>query len=124
MIENLAWVICAGLMAGVCALHIVLGGRIYVRPILLQSEMRKSVVAGHYFCWHLVSLFLAALSAGYFYVATHAELMDMAYGLIAITVGAAALNLWVGRKLKVRLWYLPQWALFSSVAVVAIWGCL
>jgi hypothetical protein len=106
--------------ASTCAIHLLLGGRDLVRPLLASGDMHRVVVLTHYYCWHLVSIALAAISLGLALAAwdpgwrvlgVAATVLAAAFGLLNIVYALAF-------RLPPRL--LPQWILFAVIVLPAL----
>jgi len=71
------WCLAAGVAATLVALtHVFLGGRETARPTLAAVEMTSLVRYTNYYCWHLVTLSVGLVSAGFFYSAFPARPMS------------------------------------------------
>ncbi|MEO0637088.1 MAG: hypothetical protein AAFY73_10610, partial [Pseudomonadota bacterium] len=69
--------ISAGLAGFICLIHIFAGGRESVPP-LLSSDMESLPKYTNYYCWHLVSLTLAAMAAAYAFAAAYPSAWELA----------------------------------------------
>lgn len=104
--------------------HVVFGGRESVGP-LLESDVPWVPRMTHYYCWHLVSLTLAAMSLGYGYASLVPGGLDVAYLLTGLSLGFMAWSVLLGFWKRPKPWYaLPQWVLFLGITGAAILGLL
>jgi len=122
-IDNPGFTVAAILSLFTWAIHTFLGGRVIARP-LLQSAMKPIPKLTNYYCWHLVTLTLLAMTGGFAYAAVFPSASDLGFFLTLI---AAAFCIW---SLILVIWKqrrpleLPQWILFLSVTGAATWGVL
>ncbi|MEL7463185.1 MAG: hypothetical protein AAFN79_03920 [Pseudomonadota bacterium] len=113
----------AALSAVTAAIHAFVGGPEIARP-LLQAEMARVPKLTTYYCWHIVTITLIAMTLGFAVAAAHP---DAATGAITWTLIAAAFALW---SVALFIWKrmppfaLPQWALFTPIAGLGLWGLL
>lgn len=121
---NPYFTVAAILSVGVCLAHTLAGGRFYVRPLLAASDLHPVPKYVHYYCWHLVTMLLAAMAVGFGLAAVYPESREMA---VLMTVLASLFSLW---SLALVLWkrqrplQMPQWALFAPVSIFGILGLL
>lgn len=120
-----AWLALAAVLAAATTLiHLVLGGRHVAAPLLAVERLHAVPKFTMYYCWHLVTIVLAALALAFGLVATGQGSRDLA---IFATGGAALFCLWglgmIG-LFHLRIAHFPQWALFAAIAVsgaVGLW---
>ena len=113
--------LCAG---GVALLHVFVGGPEAARPLLAAKDLGRTAKLTNYYCWHLVSLTLAAMTGCYVVAAFRPETIELA---VLATLLAVAFAIWsVGLALGKQhsLLKLPQWMLFATVAVFGVLGLL
>ncbi|MEM1033591.1 MAG: hypothetical protein AAF928_20685 [Myxococcota bacterium] len=112
----------AVLSAATFLVHVVLGGRQCVPP-LLGSDVAWVARMTHYYCWHLVSMTLFGMAAGYGYAAWVPEGRDVAWLVTSLAVGFTAWSVVLGLWKRPRPWHaLPQWVLFLAIAATALPG--
>ncbi len=108
------------------AIHVFLGGPQLVGP-LLGSALAPTVKHTHYYCWHLVTLVLCTMSAGFGWAAVAPGALELA---VALTGLSASFGLW---SVVLVIWSgqssleLPQWSLFLGIAAAGgagLWGAL
>lgn len=113
---NTYLVLAAGTSAVVCLLHIFGGGPQVVGP-LLKSELAEVPKYLNYYCWHLVTLTLVVMAAGFLLAALNPNEVMLA---LLMTLLAGSFAIWsLGLVLWKRqsLWDMPQWLLFLPIAV-------
>ncbi len=122
------WYLIAGILAfSVCLLHIFLGGKEAARPLLNTTALNSVAKYTNYYCWHMVSITIAAL--GIMFICS--GLMPQAYPLAYFaTILAGLFSVWnltlyFAKRKEFRVWYaLPQWLLFLPIAVFGLIGGL
>lgn len=120
-----AWLALAALLAAATTLiHAILGGREIATPLLAAERLHAVPKFTLYYCWHLVTIVLAALALAFGLVAIGLGSRDLA---LFATVGAALFCLWslgmVG-LFHLRIAHFPQWALFAAIAIsgtIGLW---
>ncbi|MEO1613273.1 MAG: hypothetical protein AAFU55_13115, partial [Pseudomonadota bacterium] len=111
----------AGLSALTACVHAFLGGRDVAKP-LLEADMARAPKLTNYYCWHIVTIVLVAMTLGFAYAATAPSAVASA---VTWTLIAAAFAIW---SVALFLWKrmhpfaLPQWALFAPIAALGVWG--
>ena len=104
--------------------HTFVGGRECVGP-LLDADVPWVPKMTHYYCWHLVTLTLAAMAAGLGYAAVEPAGRDVGWLVFGLAVSFAGWSVLLNGWKRPRPWWaLPQWSLFVAVAVVALPGLL
>ena len=119
---NVWLALAAALAAMTTLIHIVLGGREIATPLLATERLQAVPKFTLYYCWHLVTIVLAALALAFGLVATGQGSRDLA---LFATAGAALFGLWglgmIG-LFRLRIAHFPQWALFAAIAVSGMLG--
>jgi len=118
-----AWLIAAGIAsAAVCGIHVFLGGPVIARPLLQVRGLHDVARYTNYYCWHMVTMVLAAMAAGYLIAAFRPAAVELAW---ASTIFAATFAIW---SIALVVWKrqkpfdLPQWLLFLIVAGLGLVG--
>lgn len=105
------------------SVHTFVGGRLIARP-LVRSDLAAVPRLTSYYCWHIVTIVLAALPAAYAYAALVPSGRDVAVLATALAgsflVWSLTLVVWKRR----RPFELPQWALFLPVTAAGVLGVL
>jgi len=119
---NAYFIAAALISAFTCLIHAIAGGREIAKPLLAVGELGKIPKYTTYYCWHLVTITLAAIALAFWLAATdETEIL-----LAMFATGAATLfALWSLAMIaifKLRLWHFPQWALFIPAAALGFAG--
>jgi hypothetical protein len=113
----------AGVIAGITFLVHTFAGQIYVvRPLLAVDNLSRASRWLAFYCWHMVTILLAAMSAMYFYASVALEARPLG---VMFTVLAAAFSLLcvaVALKGRVPPLRFPATSLFAAVAIAGAWG--
>ncbi len=120
---NIALACAAVLSLLTWAIHTFMGGKEIARP-LLRSSMEAVPKYTNYYCWHLVTMVLFAMSAGYGYAALVPGGYDVALLLTALSAGFMIWSLALVFWKKRRLLELPQWTLFLAITAAGVVGLL
>ena len=111
----------AGISGLTTLVHLFAGGPSIARP-LLNAPMDDVARYTNYYCWHMVSIMLVAMTAGYWIAALYPAQMALA---IMMTVLAGAFTVWnvilIGWKRQSWL-QMPQWMLFLPIAILGVIG--
>lgn len=118
--------ILAGTFAAICfGLHVFMGGREVVAPLLAAQDLGKQVKYVQYYCWHLVSIALFLMAVLFFWPALFGGANDLAQlGSImaALFAGWGILLPPMMRRAALTYRDLPQGWLFVPIAVAGFWG--
>ena len=119
------WHCAAGVLAALTVLiHFIAGGREIARPLLEAGDIARIPKHTNYYCWHLVTIILAAMSAGFFYAAINPQSVGLS---VTWTAVAGAFVIW---SLGLGLWkglsplQLPQWIFFVPIVILGLIGIL
>lgn len=111
------WLALAAALAALTTLiHAILGGREIAAPLLAAERLHAVPKFTLYYCWHLVTIVLAALALAFALVATDRGSRDLA---LFATAGATLFGLWSLAMIglfRLRIAHFPQWALFAAIA--------
>ncbi|MCP4561198.1 MAG: hypothetical protein GY873_01485 [Bosea sp.] len=119
------WLTLAAALAAMTTLiHVILGGRHIAAPLLAAERLHAVPKFTMYYCWHLVTIMLAALALAFGLVATGHGSRDLA---LFATAGAALFCLWglgmIG-LFRLRIAHFPQWVLFAAITAsgtIGLW---
>ncbi|MBX2803744.1 MAG: hypothetical protein KTR31_39065 [Myxococcales bacterium] len=120
---NVAFVVAALISTFTWGLHTFVGSPQIARP-LLESELPPVPRYTNYYCWHIVTLVLAAMSLGFGYAAVRPEGWDVAVGLTVLSLAFAVWSLVLVFTSRRSPWELPQWTLFFGVSAAGLVGVL
>ena len=110
----------AVLMAGTVALHVFSGGPEFADPFraaLSDDHLRAMALI----LWHAVTVVLVVLTGAYLVLARGPN-RALLWASSALQLGWAALFVLYGLDLLGQLWSLPQWVLFISFPLLALWA--
>jgi len=102
--------------------HLFLGGPGVARPVLAARELDPVAKYTSYYCWHLVSMVIAAMTAAYVRAALEPHARDLAILVTALAAGFAVWSLALAVWKRQRIMVLPQWILFLPIAVLGVVG--
>lgn len=112
----------AGLSVFVFLLHTFLGGRSIAVPLLKASDLHPVPRYVTYYCWHMVTIVLAAIAVMFAVAALRSESVDLGWAATALTAAFCALGLAVppmnGQKYK----HMPQGWLFLPIFLLGVLG--
>lgn len=113
------WLAAAAVVAfATFLIHTVVGGRQIARPLLAARDLARIPQLTVYFCWHMVTILLFAMSLALAWAAWRANTpLVVLITLLAVAFTGLSLALVVANR--VRPWYLPQWILFAAIAALA-----
>lgn len=120
-----AWLAAAAAVAFATFLvHTFVGGREIAAPLLAAKSLPRVPRYTAYYCWHMVTLLLAAMAAALGWTALHAN-AALTVLMLALASGFALLSLGLVLRFRVSPWYLPQWTFFVVIAALTaagLWG--
>lgn len=114
---NSYFALAALLSAGVLAAHVVAGGRFYVRPLLAASDLHPVPKYVHYYCWHIVTMVLAAMAVSFGRAAALPEARELAVLMTVLATGFMVWSLGLVLWRRQRPLRMPQWALFAPISL-------
>ena len=119
------WLRAAGAAAGATLLiHVFAGGPTVAAPLLAARDIPETPKLTNYYCWHIVTITLIAMSVGF---AIPAFAPGETTSALTWTLIAAVFALW---SIALFLWKkmpplaLPQWILFTPIAALGVWGMI
>lgn len=119
---NPIWIWCAcGASGFTCLLHIFVGGPSTAKP-LLESDLDSVAKYTNYYCWHLVTITLAAMTAAYLISALTPSAWELAVAATLLAAGFAIWSIALNLIKKTHPLALPQWILFIPITVFGILG--
>lgn len=119
------WLLLAGLAAlAVMAVHVIVGGRLFAAPLLATEALHRVVRLTLYYCWHLVTLMIAALAAGFTVAALMPGQRALALAATALAAASAMLSIAIVAIHRVRPWHMPQWAYFTAITGLGAAGLM
>lgn len=97
------------------AVHTFIGGPRVAGPLLATTHLPIASKWLNYYCWHLATVFLLAMSIGFAYVALHPDRPELAVFLSAISATLSALSAAVAIKGGINPFRFPSTSLFAIV---------
>lgn len=116
------WLYAASALSAITCLIHLFGGGITVAKPLLESELGAEAKYANYYCWHMVTIMIAAMAICFFLAARAWASMDLA---VLSSSLAFAFALWSGALIMLKkqpMLTLPQWILFLPTAIVGFIG--
>ena len=99
----------------IACIHTFAGGRELVPPLLSTRDMKTPVMLTHYYCWHIVTLVLFALSAAFLWAALDPGARELAVFATIISTLSGLWGIALVTWKKQRLIDMPQWPLFAAL---------
>jgi hypothetical protein len=119
------WLAAAVVSAATCGVHAFLGGRVVAGPLLAASDLRTVPKVTAYYCWHMVTIVLAAMALGFGWAATNPRGATLVWFLAGLAAAFALLNLGLAFAWRLHpLRRLPQWMFFVVIAGLGVAGAL
>ncbi|MBK8629488.1 MAG: hypothetical protein IPN84_04580 [Sphingomonadales bacterium] len=119
------WFAAAALIAGVTFyVHTFIGGPRVAGPLLADGHLPKASKWLNYYCWHIVTILLAAMTLAFASVAMGWASHDIAWLLGGLSLLLSALSILVAVKGGINPLRFPSTSLFASVALMTLAGAL
>ena len=113
-----------GASGALCLIHVFAGGRHIVGPLLGARDLHDVPKYTQYYCWHLVTIVLAAMSLAFIYSAIGTGAQDVAMVMGVIAAAFAVFGLLIVPIMQQSYRQMPQGWLFVPVALLGIAGAL
>jgi len=114
----------AALSAFTCGLHVFMGGREAVRPLLAAGDLDRLAKFTNYYCWHLVTIAIGALAAAFAYSARQGAAPELALFATGIALLSASWSLGMIARFRLPPLQFGQWALFLPIGLMGLAGHL
>jgi len=114
----------AGLSLLTALIHLFAGGDEVARPLLGSTDLGTVPRLTAYYCWHVTTLVLLAMTGGFALVGFHPGETSLAIALTGLALGFAALSLVLIGVHRLGVLALPQWILFTAISVPSVVGLL
>lgn len=98
--------------------HIFIGGPQVVKPLLAATDLSVEPKWTNYFCWHVTTLLVLAMSIGFTYVALHPNRPELAIFLSSLSAAIWALSVIVAVKGRISPFRFPAIWLFAIIAAL------
>ncbi|ACT60159.1 hypothetical protein [Hirschia baltica] len=120
-----SWILAASIAAfGVLILHVFVGGKLVAKPLLKGDAAEAQVRYTQYFCWHVVTIWLAVLAVGLGYAACHMNSDDIAILLSGGAILSALWGLILPPAVKQKYSQMPQGVMYVLIGAPGLYGAL
>ena len=120
---NLWYSLAAVLSLATFAIHTFVGGR-YIAAPLLKAQLKTVPKITTYYCWHIVTIMLFLMGAGYGVAAFTGVAWSAAVLSTALAAGCAGLSILLTVTKKLKVVVLPQWTFFLPITLFGILGSI
>lgn len=104
--------------------HTFVGGRFAARPLLDAHDFHKASRWLNYFTWHMATILLLVMTAGYAWAALRPGAVEAALILTVMAALCSPLCVWVAMKGGIAPWRFPASWLFALVVAASLWGLM
>lgn len=104
------------------AVHTFIGGRFAARPLLAAQDFSKASRWLNYFTWHMATVTLLVMTAGYAWAAFRSDAADLVVLLTVMAALFSPLCVWVAMKGGIAPWRFPASWLFLLIIGASLWG--
>lgn len=118
---NTPFLVAAALSVAVCLIHTFAGGRTIAVP-LLKADLHPVPKYVTYYCWHIVTIVLAAIAVMYAFAGMRADSLDLGWVATVLVAAFCLLGLAVPPLKKQKYSQMPQGWLFLPIAILGITG--
>jgi hypothetical protein len=117
------WFLVATVTSGIAFLtHTFVGGKFVAAPLLAVENMGKVSKYTNYYCWHIVTIVLAAQTLAFWLVAQSPNENLLAMFATGGAIAFLVWNLVMIFQFKLRLMKFPQWFLFLPTSLLGLAG--
>jgi hypothetical protein len=113
----------AALAGATFVIHVVAGGKAAVRPLLADETLPVESKWLNYYCWHITSVMIAFIGAGFVWLGLSAPQPPMVIFLSSLTAAVSLLSVWVALKGGIHPLRLPSTSLFAVTSALG-WAAL
>lgn len=107
-----------------CLAHVLVGGYFVMRPLLASPDVPRTARFTLHFVWHMVTLTLIAMAAGFAYAAYEPDAGLLATMMTMLAAAFAFLNVGIIATRKLSPLYMPQWLIFAAIATLGFVGLM
>lgn len=100
------------------SVHTFIGGPRVAAPLLAATHLPPAAKWLSYYCWHLATIFLLAMSLGFAYVALNPDRPELAVFLSATSAALSVLSAVVAIKGGINPFRFPSTSLFAIVSAL------
>ncbi len=105
-------------------LHVFGGGPPTVGPLLASNDIGRVSKMTNYYCWHLVTITLIAMSVCWIWFLIDANAREVAILATGLSIAFMVWSLVLVKWKNMKPFTMPQWLLFavsSLVSILALW---
>jgi hypothetical protein len=117
MHTGLIWA-AAALSALTFAVHTFVGGKFVARPLLADRSLPAASKWLNYYCWHITTLLLVAMTVGYIHAARTGAGVELVIFMGVCSAAFSVLSGAVAIKGGINPFRFPSTSLFASVALM------
>lgn len=121
---NLGFVAAAVLSLITFGVHTFVGGKYAARPLLEATDFHKASRWLNYFTWHMATVLLLVMAAGYAWAAAAPAAWPAALILTIMAALFSPLCVWVTVKGGIKPWRFPASWLFALIVASALLGLI
>jgi len=118
------WLYAASLLSALTALLHIFGGGVAVARPVLNSDLNDEAKYTSYYCWHMVTIIIVAMSVCFFLAGRYPELRELGVLCCILSFAFAVWSVVLIIAKKQKLLKLPQWILFFPIAIIGAAGLL
>ncbi|WP_417481598.1 hypothetical protein [Maricaulis sp.] len=100
------------------AVHTFAGGVFVARPLLADTSLPPLSKWLNYYCWHITSVLIVFIAAGFLWLALHPGESALLFGLSALSAALCGLSIAVGLKAAINPLRFPSTSLFALIAAL------
>lgn len=105
-------------------IHTFVGGREIAAPLLAAKDLHPVPKFTQYYCWHLVTIVLAAMAAAYGFAAIDPSARDLAAFVTFLAAAFSVFGLILAPAKGQKYKHMPQGWLFVPVTALGVIGLL
>lgn len=119
------YLLTAAALSGITTfIHFYFGGREIAKPLLAAADIQDVPKYTNYYCWHLVTAMLASMCAAFLWAGITPTAIESAVIAELLAIFSALWSLALGRWKGQSFRRMPQWILFTAIAVAGATGFL
>lgn len=116
---NTGFVAAAVLSLITFGVHTFVGGKYAARPLLEAQDFHKASRWLNYFTWHMATVLLLVMAAGFGWAAVTPAAWPAAVILTVMAALFSPLCIWVAMKGEIQPWRFPASWLFALIVIAA-----
>ncbi|MFN0045689.1 MAG: hypothetical protein ACKVOS_04410 [Sphingorhabdus sp.] len=122
--QSLWFWIAAAIAATTFYVHVFIGGPRVASPLLADEKLPKASKWLNYYCWHIVSILLAAMAVSFAFVAIGWATPQVAMLLGSLSLLFSLLSILVAVKGEINPLRFPSTTLFALIGITSLVGTL